>query len=114
MKAASMGSQCPTDASLSPSGDESCRTAPLLPEGRLTQPVSELIDVTLLTDEELQKRITTCGMQMLAAHALGMKEERRRWLSEEERALRERNRRPHLVAAREAELGLTPVRGDVA
>jgi hypothetical protein len=48
-----------------------------------------------------------CGLQMLAADKLGMKAERRRWWDEEARCLRERNGRPHLVAAREKELGLS-------
>jgi hypothetical protein len=69
--------------------------------------VSEAVDVTLLTDEALQDRIVMCGTQLLAAHALGMKDERRRWWDEQARCLRERNRRPHLVEARERELGLS-------
>lgn len=63
-------------------------------------------ELALLHDDALQAHITHCGIQMLAADALGMKDERRRWLALQEAALRERHRRPELVAAMEAEHGL--------
>ncbi len=63
-------------------------------------------ELALLADDALQARIEHCGVQMLAADKLGMKDERRRWLALQEAALRERHRRPELVAAMEAELHL--------
>jgi hypothetical protein len=66
----------------------------------------EQLELSNLSDTALQARIELCGHQMLAADKLGMKDERRRWLALQEAALRERHRRPELVAALEAECGL--------
>jgi hypothetical protein len=63
-------------------------------------------DLSAFDDEQLSRRIEMCGLQMLAADKLGMREERRRWYDEEAAALRERNRRPHLVRKMEEERGL--------
>jgi hypothetical protein len=66
----------------------------------------ETHELAVLSDDALQARIELCGHQMLAADKLGMKDERRRWLALQEAALRERHRRPELVAAMEAEYGI--------
>lgn len=68
--------------------------------------LDESESLSLLSDEALQTRIETCGIQLQAAHKLGMKGEARRWLSEQERTLRERHRRPHIVRAMEEALRL--------
>jgi hypothetical protein len=67
----------------------------------------ETHELAVLSDDALQARIELCGHQMLAADKLGMKDERGRWLREQEAALRERHRRPELVAAMEEAMGLT-------
>lgn len=52
------------------------------------------LELSNLTNASLQARIELCGLQMLAADQLGMKDERRRWMALQEAALRERHRRP--------------------
>jgi hypothetical protein len=68
--------------------------------------MDEAINLTLLSDDALADRIRFYDMQMQAAMKLQMKPEAHRNRLHMEAALRERHRRPHLVAAREKELNL--------
>lgn len=74
--------------------------------GAFLRDYSEGIELANLSDDALHAHITHCGIQMLAADKLGMKDERRRWLSAQEAALRERHRRPQIVAEMEHGMGL--------
>jgi hypothetical protein len=71
-------------------------------------------DPAQLSDAELAAYIEHCGGQMLAANMLfegtgdaAMREVRQQWLSRQEAALLERQRRPEVVAAMEKDRGLS-------
>lgn len=78
--------------------------------------MDESLNLTLIEDDALQAWIEHCGRQLLAAQDLlntgpaeqlpAFKAERSRWLRNQEAALRERARRPHLVRAMEEARGL--------
>jgi hypothetical protein len=67
----------------------------------------EPLNLANLSDDALADRIRFYDMQMQTAMKLSMKAEAHRNRLLMEAALRERHRRPHLVAAREKELRLS-------
>lgn len=64
------------------------------------------MDLHLMDEAQLERYVTHCGIQLEAAHKLGMKGEAHRWREAMEAALRERSRRPEVVAAMEQRAGL--------
>jgi hypothetical protein len=63
-------------------------------------------DLHLKDDAQLESHITHCSIQLQAAYKLGMKGEAHRWREAMEEALRERHRRPDVVARMERDRGL--------
>ena len=60
-----------------------------------------------LTDEQLTARIHECASEFIAAHERGDLNLAHEWYAKQCDALIERGQRPHIVAAMEADRGLS-------